>query len=148
MIRAQAEETPTAVTPTAVAVAGPQGRPLNPTQLATPAFLLAVPFSLSTEVANNPWMEDLPSDRRGPDARKAMRQWLDLYHFVATEAVVYLLPSLVRVDDVLDDELRSGHRIDVKLVVRGLSSDHVNDPSQTLEGSNCSPLPASLFSER
>ncbi|HLB81834.1 MAG TPA: arginine deiminase-related protein [Gemmatimonadales bacterium] len=93
MIRAQAEQILTAVTPAPSTPAESQSRPLNPTQLGKPAFLLAVPFSLSTEVANNPRMEDLPADRRGPDARKAMRQWLDLYHFVASEAVVYLLPS-------------------------------------------------------
>src|SRR5207237_9081580 len=71
VIRAQAEQILTAVTPAPSTPPESQSRPLNPTQLGKPAFLLAVPFSLSTEVANNPRMEDLPADRRGPDARKA-----------------------------------------------------------------------------
>src|SRR5205085_11218784 len=84
VIRAQAADTTPGFAPAPAAVAEPQSRPLNPTQLGKPAFLLAVPFSLSTQVADNHWMEDLPTERRGPDARKAMRQWLDLYHFVAS----------------------------------------------------------------
>ena len=129
MIRSQAEATLTAVTPTAVAGAAPQGRPLNPTQLASPAFLLAVPFSLSTEVANNPWMEDLPSDRRGPDARKAMRQWLDLYHFVASEAVVYLLPS--RGDCNLQDLVFTANL--------GAVLEHLPDKNTAIVSNFCSP---------
>jgi len=43
----------------------------NPTQLERPSYLLSFPFSLSTEVANNPWMEDLPGDRRYPNFKGA-----------------------------------------------------------------------------
>ncbi len=66
---------------------------LNPTQLDKPAFVLAVPFSFATEVANNPWMQELSAVERAPNRKKAMRQWLDFYHYLAAEAVVYLLPS-------------------------------------------------------
>ncbi len=68
-------------------------RPINPTQLDKAAFVLALPFSLSTDVANNPWMEDLSDQDRRPDFDTAMRQWLSLYHFIASEGVVYPLPS-------------------------------------------------------
>jgi N-dimethylarginine dimethylaminohydrolase len=66
---------------------------LNPTQLTKPAFLLSVPFCYSTAVANNAWMQELSDEERAPDFKKAMRQFLELYHFVASEALVYLAPS-------------------------------------------------------
>lgn len=77
------------------------GRVFNPTRLEKPAFLLAVPFSFSTEVANNAWMEELSPQDRAPNFKKALRQWLDLYHFMASEALVYTLPS--RGDCALQD---------------------------------------------
>ncbi len=66
---------------------------VTPTQLTKPAFLLSVPFCYSTEVANNAWMDDMSDEERKPDFKKAMRQFLELYHFIASEALVYLLPS-------------------------------------------------------
>jgi len=68
-------------------------RPLNPTSLDKPAFLMSFPFSYSTEVANNAWMRDLPEQGRGVDFKKATAQFLELYHFLSSEAVVYLLPA-------------------------------------------------------
>src|SRR6266540_4028246 len=79
---------------------------LNPTQLDKPAFVLAVPFSFATEVANNPWMQELSAVERAPNRKKAMRQWLDFYHYLAAEAVVYLLPS--RGDWPLQDNVYAG----------------------------------------
>src|SRR6059058_2832210 len=66
---------------------------LNPTQLDRPSFLLSFPFSYSTRVANNPWMQDLSPDRRQPDFKRATVQFLELYRSIAAEALVYLLPS-------------------------------------------------------
>lgn len=54
-----------------------------------------VPFSYATGVANNAWMEDLPPEDRAPDLDRAMAQFLRLYRYVASEAVVYLLPTHV-----------------------------------------------------
>lgn len=68
------------------------GRPLNPTQLNAPAFLMSFPFSYSTEVPNNVWMEELEEAKRQPDVKRAMVQFLELYRFVASEGLVYLLP--------------------------------------------------------
>lgn len=65
----------------------------NPTQLERPAFLLNFPFSYSTGVANNMWMQDLPPDRRQPDFKRAATQFLWLYRYLSAEALVYLLPS-------------------------------------------------------
>jgi arginine dihydrolase len=65
----------------------------NPTQLERPSFLLNFPFSFSTGAPNNPWMEDLQPEQRQPDFTRATLQFLELYHYLATEALVYLAPT-------------------------------------------------------
>ena len=66
---------------------------LNPTRLARPSFLLNPPFSYSTAVANNAWMEELSDDQRRPDVRRSMIQFMELYRFLAADALVFLLPT-------------------------------------------------------
>ena len=66
---------------------------LNPTRLAKPAFLMNVPFSLSAAVPDNAWMDELDDRARSVDLGKAINQFLQLYHFMAAESVVYLLPT-------------------------------------------------------
>ncbi len=61
--------------------------------LGRPAFLLNPPFSYNTAVANNVWMEELPAEKREPNQRRAMAQFLEVYRYLASEALVYLLPS-------------------------------------------------------
>jgi N-dimethylarginine dimethylaminohydrolase len=68
---------------------------LNPSALAAPAFLLNCPFSYATVEANNAWMQELSPEARTVDRRKALRQWLELYHFLSGEALVYVLPTPV-----------------------------------------------------
>lgn len=68
-------------------------RPRTPTELKRPAFLVNFPFSFSTEVANNIWMEELEEDNREPNLQQAMTQFLDLYRFLASEGLVYVLPT-------------------------------------------------------
>ena len=70
-----------------------QDLPANPTQLQRPAFLLNFPFSYSTRVANNAWMKDLDDEQRRPDFRRAMVQFLELYRSMASQGLVYLLPT-------------------------------------------------------
>lgn len=65
----------------------------SPTSLEKPAFILGAPFSYATEVANNAWMRDLAPHERQVNQKKAMRQFLELYHFLSSEALVYLLPA-------------------------------------------------------
>jgi N-dimethylarginine dimethylaminohydrolase len=65
----------------------------NPTQLERPALLLNFPFSYSTGAPNNAWMQDLPSDQRQPDFKRAATQFLWLYRYLSAEALVYLLPT-------------------------------------------------------
>ncbi|MCP3802035.1 arginine deiminase-related protein [Allokutzneria sp. A3M-2-11 16] len=67
--------------------------PVNPTQLARPAFLMNAPFSYTAEVANNAWMEALADADRIPDHRKAMTQFFELYNYIAAEALVTVLPT-------------------------------------------------------
>lgn len=67
--------------------------PRSPTRLERPAYLLAFPFSFSTDAPNNPWMLEMPSEQRAPDVRRAMVQFLELYRFLASEALIYLLPA-------------------------------------------------------
>lgn len=66
---------------------------LTPTSMDEPAYLMNMPFSYSTNQPNNIWMEDLSPDKRQVNATHAMRQFLDLYRYVSSQAVVYLLPT-------------------------------------------------------
>lgn len=66
---------------------------INPTTVQQPAFLMSAPFSYATDAANNAWMRDLEDAQRQPDMRRAFKQFFDLYNFIASDALVYLLPS-------------------------------------------------------
>ncbi len=76
-------------------------RPRNPTELQRPAFLVNFPFSYSTDVANNAWMEELGEEEREPKPRQVMTQFLDLYRFMASDGLVYILPTPT-IDDLQD----------------------------------------------
>jgi N-dimethylarginine dimethylaminohydrolase len=71
----------------------PRLAPAGPTTLDKPAFLMNLPFSYETEVANNAWMQELEPEERQVDSRRALRQFFDLYHFMASEGAVYILPT-------------------------------------------------------
>jgi len=66
---------------------------INPTSLDKAAYLLNVPFSLATDVINNAWMQELDEEHRRVNIKNAIKQFLQLYHFMAAEAVVFLLPT-------------------------------------------------------
>ena len=70
-----------------------EDRPLSASELKRPAFLLNFPFTYSTDVANNVWMEELDDDARAPDYNRAITQYLELYRFMASEGLIYVLPS-------------------------------------------------------
>ncbi|MGH7725880.1 MAG: dimethylarginine dimethylaminohydrolase family protein [Candidatus Eiseniibacteriota bacterium] len=71
----------------------PTPRSLNPTRLRRPAFTLNVPFSFSVKVANNRWMQEMSPGARTLNQDRAMLQFLELYRYVSSEALVYLLPT-------------------------------------------------------
>lgn len=65
----------------------------NATELHRPAFLMNVPFGYTASEPNNVWMEEYEDADRVVDQRKAMAQFLDLYNLIASEGLVYLLPT-------------------------------------------------------
>jgi len=67
--------------------------PSNPSRLDQQAFLMNVPLSISADVANNVWMEEIDPGERRIDKRKAINQFAQLYHFMAAEALVFLVPT-------------------------------------------------------
>jgi N-dimethylarginine dimethylaminohydrolase len=80
-------------TPATPPLESPMDETLNPTSLNKPAYLLNVPFSLSASVANNAWMREIATKERTIDVKKAINQFMQVYHFIAAEALVYLLPT-------------------------------------------------------
>lgn len=67
--------------------------------MAGPAFLLNVPLSLETSVANNATMRKLGARGRRIDRLRMMRQWESLYAYMAARSLVYLLPSRAGLQD-------------------------------------------------
>lgn len=65
----------------------------TPSELDIPAFLMNFPFTLSADSPNNVWMEELTTQERGINHDRAFSQWRELYHFIARQAIVYILPS-------------------------------------------------------
>lgn len=65
-------------------------RPKNPAELKYPTILMNFPFTLDTTYPNNYDMEKNP---RKIDFPQAYAQFLNLYHYLAKENLIYLLPS-------------------------------------------------------
>jgi N-dimethylarginine dimethylaminohydrolase len=55
-------------------------------------FAMCQPKFISTEIANNKWMEDLADVDRKIDNDKAMRQFFGLYSLLTQESFVHLIP--------------------------------------------------------
>ncbi len=66
---------------------------LDASSVTQPAFLMCPPLSYATDVANNAWMQELSDEERVPDRRLALVQFFQVYRFIASEALVYLLPT-------------------------------------------------------
>ena len=77
------------------ASAAPEVQPDNssPGMLDKPAFLMNCPFSFSTDQPNNAWMYELDGEARKVDKDRAMSQFAQLYNHVASDALVFLLPT-------------------------------------------------------
>jgi N-dimethylarginine dimethylaminohydrolase len=102
---------------------------LNPTRLSRPAFLLNPPFSFSTAVANNVWMQELADDQRRPDMRRSMIQFMELYRFIAGEALVFLLPTP-----------KNGHLQDLVFTANlGVIMEHLPDKNTVVISNFTSP---------
>ncbi len=70
----------------------PEGA-IDTSNLPQPAFLMCPPFSYSTAIPNNIWMEEMEDDKRVPDGRRALTQFFQVYRYLAAEGLVYLLPT-------------------------------------------------------
>ena len=70
-------------------------------QLPVQAFVMNFPFTLSTDNPNNVWMDELKESELEIDKGKAYKQFLDLYQFVAGNAVVPILPSTGNFQDLV-----------------------------------------------
>ncbi|MBD2806897.1 amidinotransferase [Xenorhabdus sp. ZM] len=75
-----------------------QNSPNIISDLKMPAFLLAPPFSLNTNVRNNIWMEELNDSDITVNSKVALRQFYKLYSFLSSQSLVYLLPSHTQED--------------------------------------------------
>lgn len=65
----------------------------TPSQLKLPSYVLNFPFTLDTKNPNNVWMKELNPEELKVNKNKAYMQFLDLYNYMAGDALVYLLPS-------------------------------------------------------
>lgn len=68
-------------------------------RLNLPVLLMNLPLSLSTQIPNNVYMEELSPSEREVCLDRAIAQFLPLYRHVAQRAVVYLLPSTPGLQD-------------------------------------------------
>lgn len=66
---------------------------LDISEIEFPAFLLNAPLSMSAEIPNNCLMEKRSAEQRRVDRHRALRQFHELYSFLSSFALVYLLPS-------------------------------------------------------
>ena len=57
------------------------------------SFLMCPPFSHDVAEPNNVWMTEYAEGERRLDRRRSHAQFLDLYNFLAAQALVYLLPA-------------------------------------------------------
>lgn len=76
-------------------LAAHQARRLSLATLDRPAFLMCAPFSHSADQPNNIWMHEYGEDERPIDPHRSMAQFFDLYNYIASDALVYLLPGAV-----------------------------------------------------
>ena len=70
-----------------------EARPRTPRGLSRPAYLLNAPLSYATDEPNNVYMRELDEAGRAPDFPRAMAQFLEVYRYLASSALVYLLPT-------------------------------------------------------
>jgi N-dimethylarginine dimethylaminohydrolase len=71
----------------------------SPATISYPSFLISPPFGLSADEPNNVFMQDIPPEKRKINKSKALRQFLDLYNFLSSISLVYLLPTTPGLQD-------------------------------------------------
>ncbi len=73
-------------------------KPETPHQLVIPTYLMNFPFTMDNREANNAWMKGAEEEPINYDV--AFSQWLQLYNFLAANALVYILPSAGNFQDL------------------------------------------------
>jgi N-dimethylarginine dimethylaminohydrolase len=71
-----------------------------PSQLQRPVVLMCPPLSVSAGTPNNIFMEDMPEEGRVFNRDKAMSQFLQVYSFISSMALTYVLPSKEDLQDI------------------------------------------------
>ena len=66
---------------------------ISATRVERPSFLMCPPFAHDVGVANNIWMTDYKEGERHLNRGRSYTQFLDLYNYLASEGIVYLLPA-------------------------------------------------------
>ena len=64
-----------------------------------PTFLMSPPLFVETDTPNNALMRQQSEAERKIDHGRAMRQFLDLYNFIAASSLVWLLPAVSGLQD-------------------------------------------------
>lgn len=64
----------------------------NINSLPVASYMMAFPFTMSTENPNNVWMKDYKPKDLKIDKVKLYKQFLDLYNYVSSDSIVWLLP--------------------------------------------------------
>lgn len=72
---------------------------LNIKNLRSPAFLMNAPFSLSATAPNNVWMKETPPEKKKINVNQAFNEWLDLYTYLSSMSLVYILPTVKGLQD-------------------------------------------------
>lgn len=74
---------------------------LNPSLIDLPAFLMCAPFTVSNKIPNNAWMKEEADKGERIDRQKALNQWLELYNYLSSESLTYLLPNNKPLQDIV-----------------------------------------------
>lgn len=73
------------------------GNEKTPSQLKIPAYLMNFPFSMSIDNPNNVFMK---RNKEPLDKDKAFGQFMQLYNYIASQALVYVLPTAAEFQDL------------------------------------------------
>jgi len=74
-------------------------RKVTPSKLPFPVLVLCPPTYVSTKIRNNAWMDEKISGNLDIDNQKFMGQWYNLYQLLTANALVYLIPPKVGLQD-------------------------------------------------
>ena len=74
---------------------------LNPSLVEMPSFLMCPPFSVSNKIPNNAWMKEEADKGKKINRQKALNQFFELYNYLSSESIVYLLPSHESLQDLV-----------------------------------------------